>query len=281
VRRHTAIGNTTNGLWWDIHCRDVLLEDSVLGRNHGDLHWELSAGPFLGRRLLCAGGSSGAGEGGGYYGSAIDLANISRARIEDSIICTGSASNLVTLAGYARDDEHAKKEPIAYGTAELVGCVLLGLSGNRFLLQERNLGDEQGKTFFAFPGLHLSSRDCVFFHFSEPAPFSWLTAEHPDRRRTVFADLAQWQAVGRDSGSVWGDPGFIDAAEFDFRLRDTSPLRRRAANLPLWTMSTVVRAAMAAHFRWAGWNPNAREMPDWCKQWPPRFVKATSLDQPR
>jgi len=52
----------------------------------------------------------------------------------------------------------------------------------------------------------------------------WCTSGEPIR--FAGATLDEWRAAGRDVHSVVADPGFVDAARRDFRLRDTSGVER-------------------------------------------------------
>lgn len=54
IRRHTAVGNQSRGLWLDFDASDILLEDSTLDNNWDGLKFEVVQGPILVRNTSMA-----------------------------------------------------------------------------------------------------------------------------------------------------------------------------------------------------------------------------------
>ncbi len=82
------------------------------------------------------------------------------------------------------------------------------------VILERNIVYWTEGPLFSRP--HMENKDTVF-----RSNLYWKTSGEPVR----FHDwtLQQWQALGKDEGSIVADPQFVDPENFDFRLRPGSP----------------------------------------------------------
>lgn len=91
--------------------------------------------------------------------------------------------------------------------------------------------------------------------------------------------LAQWQASGKDAGSIVADPKFVDAAKFDFHLRPDSPATK--AGFKPFDFSKAGVYGDPAWVKWAGevQYPAVRFAPD--PPPPPPLVLNDDFESPR
>ena len=55
-------------------------------------------------------------------------------------------------------------------------------------------------------------------------PECFATYYSPEERKEIQLNMAEWQKAGLDRHSIFADPGFKDAANFDFTLKEDSIL---------------------------------------------------------
>jgi hypothetical protein len=246
VSKHTSIGNPLIGFWYDVHCHHVVMEDCRFLANHMGFFWELSQGPFVGRRILSAGGSE-------FNGSAFRIMNVGQAELYDSILWAdapkkdGKESNTVFMHNWTRDDYHSRMMKITSVHFALVNNVIGGGPTEQQLL---TIGD------YAKPETYgemvYIGKDNTYFHTAS----SQYVFEYPKMKgQHDFVDLAAWQALGFETGSTWGDPGFTDVAALDFTLKPDSPLQSRAAALPLGKLSDDERRQNDWFINWVNFDP--------------------------
>lgn len=262
VRRHQSIGNTVNGFWFDIHCKNVYMEDCVL-INSGmtPLMWEISAGPFHARRMLMANRKA----------TTAHFWNLGVAGIEDSIFYNNYIHDPKTqsLTWWVQDrvakeytsdqsaDEHIRMERII---------------PSRWLFKNNIIMNDQGPPFLILLVGVKGSEEPACAQAKVPlAQFETGGNLYFDAtgRTNGFQVIRNGQKVGIDFKEYsslyepqarWADPKFVDPSLNDFRLRPDSPLAGRRSQLPEYTMPESLLKQMQEFSRWSGYSYDS---------WPP------------
>lgn len=239
VTHHLSVGNLTMGFWWDVHCHDITLQDSAFVANVGNgVMWELSAGPFYGRRLICAGGNS-------DFCSPLLMMNIGSGSVEDSIFYNdypgGDKKNSsVTFASYTRDDPHAKREPITRGVYEVRRSLIVGGPRQEALVRAEN---------WNAPADAMTPRGAGNIYYSP-------RGQQMFRTHLTAADdyslkrFAVYRAMAGEAGSRWLDPKLRDPKHYDFRFAPDSPLRAEAARFPSYALPAAKQRELTAFWQW-------------------------------
>ena len=239
VVHHLSLGNLTMGFWWDVHCHDITLEDSVFLANTGNgVMWELSRGPFYGKRLLCAGGNS-------DFCSPLLMMNIGTGLVEDSIFYNdypgGEKKNSsISFASFTRDDPHAKREAITRGIYEVRHSLIVGGPRQEALVRAENWNAPADM-------LTPKTEDNVYFSQHGQTMFrTHLTASDD----YSLKDLPTYEKIADDTGSRWLNPKLRDPKKYDFRLAPDSPLQAEAMRYPSYVLPEAKRRELSAFWKW-------------------------------
>ncbi len=196
---HTAIGNLAPGFWYDIQCQNIFMDGGTMARNHGaNLMWELSPGPFHGRRLVLV-------DGYANEGSALRFWNISRARVEDSLLWGDRAmtkdqdhsASLIHIFDYERDDSHAKLGKNLHQGFEFrrnrIGAVTTG--GPLVLVK-----DDRDRFVEHYVPHHFKNEGNLYVSAAGDRPFAGIDLN----RNPVRWTLAEWSKLPRvvESGAT-------------------------------------------------------------------------------
>jgi hypothetical protein len=246
VRNHTSIGNLTGGFWYDVQCEHVRIDGLTSVLNDGDgLFLELSNGPFEIARLLSASNS----------GHAFDMSIVGRFTLRNSVLYANRAGTmklkdkdvslpLAHLIWYQRNDEHATLKKFGPGLFRIENTVFAGGPQQRGLLVEHNglVRDDPRYATYRYEG-----ENNLFFLPGKAGAFAYVDPSW----QPVQTDLAAWQARTTERNSQLADPQFMNAAQFDFRLRSGSPLTARAKDLPLKRIDPKLTAEAKRFKTWA------------------------------
>ena len=153
----------------------------------------------------------------GYGGWGIYLdAGSSEIRVEHNVVYNTRDGGLhLHNFGHPYGDLIANNVFAFSGDAELIRNANHEPDTNHAHL-ERNIVYSRGKRMLGGSNWRANSK------FTADRNCYWSEAGEPDFQGKSFAD---WQATGRDRGSIVADPMFVDPARLDFRLRRGSPAR--------------------------------------------------------
>lgn len=234
VRRHVSVGNYANGIWYDVYCKDVLVEDSLIyGNKRMGVMFELTrpkGGPHVLRNSIAA-----ENDNTGVY-----LTMAANSQVEDNLVFRNGGGAFVEhdpskqsqLLYKFRDHPQGPNSPEAWQSVTITrNWFLSDLPGSRIIDYLQNRSEpltqfDRVLKVLASRDNRYGSRETAAFHL-------------PDGQ---WADLEDWKALLEekqapvpDTGSVW-QPGGLDAdrrRELTAASDSEVSRRARAMGVPL------------------------------------------------
>ena len=236
VKNHLSLGNLASGYWYDIHCKDVHIDGLVSIANKGQgLFLEISYGPFLVENSIMADNS-------------VDFTTytVGEATIRNNIVMNTGIGNpdrsAVRLVWYPREgNDHWEQDPFLPGHHSLLNNVFLSLSGNqplwRFATNPKLPAFKDGYEGVGNIWYNFSANDGQFYFGN------W---------GNTSGNYQAWVDYMGDQELEprWTDPQFTQPERFDFRLRDSSPLKENRSWALHYRLPDEKIDQMEAFTRW-------------------------------
>ncbi len=241
-RRHASVGNYANGLWFDVYCRDILVEDSFfLGNKRMGVMFELTkprGGPQILRNSVCAFNDN----------TGIFLSMASNSSVVGCLLVGNGGGGFV--------EDEAKNTQILYkfaphpqGPKSAADWQSVVIQNNVMASASARISDfisRKSTPAEQFPYVLgvLDSNHNTYWS-SEAAGFRL-----PDES---WGDLAQWRGIleasgapgGRDADSRWEDPGLAPDPKTEFLPGTDSGISRRARGMGV----VLPEASIAEYWR--------------------------------
>ena len=228
-RRYQSIGNMTHGLWFDIGNRNILIENLTAVDNiERGLFLEISPGPFKVNQALLAGNQD------------VNLLIFSAKNIvlENSIIYGINGEDSIQFVsdhsrtfsdklGEILGENDNREYPIFLGKTELRNNIVGANSQDQDLLVQR-WGDPTiykkflQQQYSGWRNFYWSRSDKVF-------------GLGVARERMV--NIQSWADHTKEVDYQWQNPRFISPKNYNFLLKNNSPLKNRKSSLPIQELS--------------------------------------------
>jgi hypothetical protein len=224
-RRYQAIGNMTPGLWFDIDNRNILIEDLTAIDNDGPgLFLEISPGPFVVRKALLA-----------DNGINLYINNTKNTFLDSSIIYgVNRGSPIAFNAKKSRsfkdwmgqllgENDSGQKIPINLGKTDFRNNLIITDNSNGDLIV---LKEGKPEIYQAFLEQDYSGSNNIYWSSQEKVfglGSPWMN---------YMTDIQGWVEATEEANYRWMNPQFVDPDNYDFRLKESSPLKARESSLP-------------------------------------------------
>ncbi|MBC8065349.1 MAG: right-handed parallel beta-helix repeat-containing protein [Chlorobia bacterium] len=253
VSGHQAIGNCTMGAWWDVHCRDVTIENAVLVGNAANLQFELCEGPFYANRLVVAGGRAHDGQ--------LRLWEHGNTWLTNSIVYSDYAGNgstgLYNLRWFGRNDVHSKMAKIAAGVNVTKSNVFAaGPNVPNFGL----IDDIRGSEWYSREPMTYRGSDNIFWSSTGPSFKSkWIKDEGRTGELALRAiPVNDWMVpkTYSEKNPRHLDPRFIDPSRHDYRFSNSSPLYKYRGDYLQFRLNDETRRQWEWFVKWSSYQPD-------------------------
>jgi hypothetical protein len=250
VRNHKALANCTAGLWWDIFCYDVVVDGATLVDNSCNLQFELSPGPFIGRRILSARSRGDDGILHFWMGGSVLLENC---LLWNDTPGSGNSA-LLGVRWFNRDDSHASMGRLEWNPMFVRNSVFA--AGPQIKLYTQ-LDDQRPLAKPGFRPFQYFGTDNVFFHPND-RQFADRWGDDVGQPARQNLKAAEWFAQGhrKEVRPRSFDPLLRDPAGGDFRFAEASPLFARRTEWPQIRLSEQDKATTNAFVKWSGFTVN-------------------------
>jgi hypothetical protein len=278
IRRFTAYSNLATGLWFDINCERVSIEDLTSVHNRRGLFVEISKGPFLVDRAFLADNQF----------SALRVLDVEHLTVRNSILVVGPQADakpsaekpiydeatgkskrddrmLIDIPYYLRSSmtndanwnrvEHAlgaAKTHIEFalpGPWSISDSVVASYTPRQFLTWA-SLWLPQPQRLPAVYDRALSVTGTNFFA-PETKAFLWFDFNQAPAEQPQTMDLDRFKSFLPKVAGTWTDPGFVNPSVGDYRLRDDAPMAAKAKDLPDRAIPAAWREKRLATFAFA------------------------------
>ncbi len=241
VRRHQSVGNLTNGFWYDVHCKNIYVEElTVLFSYERGLTCEISYGPFLIVKSLLA------------FNRSHDLLyyTLGEFTFERNIVY-GKTLDIdraaVDWKWYPRPgDSHWELESFSPGHITVKQNVFSAAEDKLWLWDfNNNPSDPQYKEGY-------SAADNLYWHDSGSDAKRFFYGDWDGNTNGNFRGWLSWIGPARESNGQWLDPQFENPQNLDFRFKESSPLKAVECDYHAVAVDAEVLERTRRFFAWAG-----------------------------
>lgn len=250
LRDHMAIGNLSPGIWYDIQCEHILVDQLVTAYNDRNLFFEIGNGPYFVDRSVIAMG----------HRVGLHILITGPVVVRDSVFYNNSdfRHNRESVPAPVFDVLYGRREHSYHKTQRLVRP-----GTNRFENSVFVAGPRQEVLAVIRPARHFDEQGYGFRYIGENNLFFAENRRQTDDLfvyvhtrgdwKNEYGDLADFKQWADASNAQYADPRFAGPARLDFRVPPESPVYGRE-RLPLAAIDPVWVERTRDFFDWAGWD---------------------------